>query len=72
MPIESAEKVYKFLGKEMPATMSDFLVQHTTHQEKGKLIILYKFMKIIHPLQCISIINIDQISSNEVLRDQQF
>lgn len=37
MPIESAEKVYKFLGKEMPGTMNDFLVQHTTHQEKGVL-----------------------------------
>ena len=34
-PIESAQRVYDFLGKPIPSTMKEFLIAHTTTQEKG-------------------------------------
>ena len=34
-PVETAEKVYQFIGKKIPDSMSEFLLQHTSSHEKG-------------------------------------
>eukprot|EP00116_Pleurobrachia_bachei_P011104 sb/3471366/ len=39
-PIASAEKVYKFIGREIPDNMKDFLIEHTTVQKKGRFSII--------------------------------
>lgn len=36
-PVETAEKVYQFIGKKIPDSMSEFLLQHTSSHEKGVL-----------------------------------
>ena len=36
-PVASAEKVYKFIGRDIPDSMRDFLIEHTTVQKKGRV-----------------------------------
>ena len=39
-PLETARKVYSFIGKKIPADLDEFLIDHTTVKGKGRVLFI--------------------------------